>query len=335
MLQCYEKDVDLLSSQCKRVPKHTSISSQEGPPYTVRLLTWNINMLTGVDGRTSVEPHSVADVLNSLNCDVMAIQEAPVSGLDKLWSSYFVQPMKRMRLLDQLLDKMGYTSLRSPAYNPTLLATRLPVIDTHEGPVLDKEPVRSLNGTSIWSEVRAARYAELALPANNSLAVYATHLHHKDIEIKEGQDLPGVRKREMSVLLDHWQRSSSAAPAAATIVLGDFNQPRSQDYGAEEWDVIVAGLSNQDVAQPEDDGVDKVLKSAGFVCPFDEVGVNNNFAGRTAPPLTHWTGTAIDFAYINAIDLSTTKVVGTYVHYTPLSDHLPLITDLQIDPRNT
>jgi len=39
----------------------------------------------------------------------------------------------------------------------------------------------------------------------------------------------------------------------ATVVTGDFNQARIQDYTTVEWDVVAAGLSK--VQQPQVDGV--------------------------------------------------------------------------------
>ena len=52
----------------------------------------------------------------------------------------------------------------------------------------------------------------------------------------------------------------------------------------------------------------------------------SNFgAGRRAPPMTHWTGTTVDFAYLHGDGW---RVRGAYVEYSPLSDHLPVVVDL-------
>ena len=55
---------------------------------------------------------------------------------------------------------------------------------------------------------------------------------------------------------------------------------------------------------------------------------NNNFSGRPAPPMTHWTGTTVDFAYSSS---GAFRVLGAYVEFTPLSDHLPVIFDVAAD----
>jgi len=193
--------------------------------------------------------------------------------------------------------------------------------------MLDPEPVASVNGDAVWRELRAARYAELKLEgADRSIHVYATHLHHKDVERKGGADLEGVRLRETSVLLDHW-RSTAAASGEPAMILADFNQARRCDCTAEEWSVVSDGLRKPHVAQPEDDGVGVALESAGFRCCYDEPGSQSNFGGRRAPPLTHWTGTVVDFMYLHGQDVT---VAGNYVSYSTLSDHLPVIADLVV-----
>mmetsp|Transcript_20689 Transcript_20689/g.57175 ORF Transcript_20689/g.57175 Transcript_20689/m.57175 type:complete len:302 (-) Transcript_20689:81-986(-) len=164
MLECYLQDVRRLGALTEPAPAHVAAAEQGGSPVAVRLVTWNINMLMGADGKTRIEPHDAAALLASFNADVLALQESPVARLDELWSGWFTEPMCRVRELDVLLKGMGYELLRSPADNPTLLATRLPVLRTQDGPVLDAAPVQTLNGGALWSEVRAARFAELALP---------------------------------------------------------------------------------------------------------------------------------------------------------------------------
>lgn len=348
MIRCYLDDIQRLAARTPPPPPHRGASAEEapgsvspqasGPSATVRLVTWNVNILMGPDGNSRVDPKAVASVLEPLNADVIALQEAPAAGLEAKWSeSWFAEPVKRVQELAQLLQDMGYAVLRSPADNGTLLATRLPVARAEEGPILDEQPVRSVNGNSIWEEVRAARYVELALPgaSGRTVAVYATHLHHKDIEkTSSGGDLPGVRLREAGVLLRHWRAQAAAKAArrpAATVVLADYNQPRRCDYGAEEWHVVVTGLAHPQVAQPGDDGVADLMVSEGFSSSFDVNGASRNFASAGAAPFTHWTGTTIDFAYINSAPDVRAEVVGVYSVYTPLSDHLPVVTDLLVE----
>ena len=115
-----------------------------------------------------------------------------------------------------------------------------------------------------------------------------------------------------------------AAAGGGAIVLADFNQPVRAHYDAEEWGVVAAGLASPHVAQPLDDGVSSLLAASGFACAYG-LAERNNFGGRPAPPLTHWTGTTVDFGYVHG---DAWRVAGAYVVNTPLSDHLPVVFDL-------
>ena len=43
------------------------------------------------------------------------------------------------------------------------------------------------------------------------------------------------------------------------------------------------------------------------------------------PPMTHWTGTVVDYAYLQG---EAWRVEGAYVQYSALSDHAPVVVDL-------
>ena len=91
--------------------------------------------------------------------------------------------------------------------------------------------------------------------------------------------------------------------------------------------------------QPQNDGVSQALQKAGFVCAYDAAPPRTNFGGRTAPAFTHWTGTTVDYLYLlddreetdRKKSIGGATVLGTYVVFSDLSDHLPVVTDLAID----
>jgi hypothetical protein len=118
---------------------------------------------------------------------------------------------------------------------------------------------------------------------------------------------------------------------------------RLQDYAAVEWGVVKAGLSK--VQQPQLDGVSPALQKAGFVCAYDAAPTLTNFGGRAAPAFTHWTGTTVDYLYLldenercksdRSENRGSVTIAGTYVVFSDLSDHLPIVTDLGINlPRS-
>ena len=135
-----------------------------------------------------------------------------------------------------------------------------------------------------------------------------------------------MRAKQAATLLRHADHVAGGIPPAFEIILADFNSPVREHYDDDEWRVVAAGLTSPHVRQPLDDGVQALLRANGFRCAYEACPPGrNNFGGRPAPPLTHWTGTVVDFAYVRgdgwAID-------GVYVRYTSLSDHLPIIVDL-------
>ena len=54
-----------------------------------------------------------------------------------------------------------------------------------------------------------------------------------------------------------------------------------------------------------------------------------NFKGIPPPLYTTWTGTEIDFIFLDSSKITKSSVLGTFVVHTPLSDHLPLFIDLK------
>ena len=145
-----------------------------------------------------------------------------------------------------------------------------------------------------------------------------------------GPCVSGVRRRQVEVLTRHWEgrAAKGAAAESATsggaagggplasdaVVLADFNQPLAAHYDAAEWRVVAAGLSSPAVAQPLDDGVAALLARRGWRCAYASC-ERSNFGGRRAPPMTHWTGTTVDFAYLHGEGW---RVRGAYVEYSPL-----------------
>lgn len=330
MVKCYLEDVDALRERDLPPTAHIPVGEQKGSDLVVRFVNWNVNVLMGPDSYSSVEPESVAAILSSLNADVVVMQESPVQWKDASWESDFAQrgrgdELSRIQELDRLLAGMGYQLLRSPADNPTLLASRLPLRRMERGPMLDAAPIKFISqygGGEAWMEERAACYAELLLPGSRSCAVYATHLHHLDRCAAAGE---GVRQREVLKLLEHF--SCQRAPPPVTVLLADFNQPRKLDYTAQEWEVISAGRRH--IGEPEDDGVAGLLSANGFSCVFDSRPVSSNFGSRYTPAFTHWTGTMVDYMYVHDVTPPSVEVAGAFVCHTTLSDHLPLVVDLR------
>jgi endonuclease/exonuclease/phosphatase family metal-dependent hydrolase len=179
------------------------------------------------------------------------------------------------------------------------------------------------------NEKRPLLYAELML-RGQKLGIFGTHLHH--VNYSEHPD--GIRKAEAETLLS---RINEHPELDSIIVAGDFNQPRKVDMQEAEWKVVAEACRR--FKSPENDGVSKLLQDAGFRASWDlpGTGILRNYPADSeygAPPMTHWTGTTLDFMYVHTAKRkqdANCGLIGMYVVFTDLSDHLPLVADMRIE----
>merc|ERR1712218_580365 len=156
--------------------------------------------------------------------------------------------------------------------------------------------------------VRKAGRHTIKLPCGDTVVVYATHLHHKNVE--------HCRFVEAQTLL-----ADLDPEKVATLVVADWNQPRRRDYSTEEWAAIARSARIR--GEPEDDGVGALFETHGFNCSLDvSESCLRNWPGNALPPPTHWSGTAIDYSFARGLVLH-----GTYVIPSDLSDHFPVVSD--------
>eukprot|EP01062_Namystynia_karyoxenos_P020367 TRINITY_DN17717_c0_g1_i1.p2 TRINITY_DN17717_c0_g1~~TRINITY_DN17717_c0_g1_i1.p2 ORF type:complete len:373 (+),score=70.92 TRINITY_DN17717_c0_g1_i1:93-1211(+) len=315
-------------------PPHTPLPQQ--PAYTaggtavLRVVQWNVNGLCGPDARSRQRPEEAAAVLAPLQADVSLLQEMPTGEPNADWpepwrSTFSPADMDRF---DAMLREQGSTvQLRTSCDNPAMLATRLDVVRDGGSQSLDEQhPHRGVLGV----EHRAARIVDLRLrgpgdAAGPVLTAVATHLHHQDLVQSDG---PGVRLCEVQELLRQWREQGADSRSLLSVIASDWNQARLGDYTAREWAVVTKGLHR--IGQPEDDGVAAYMRGQGWRCAFDSP-AQRNWAGDRAPPLTHWTGVSVDYPYYTAIEADRVRVRGVYIVPSPVSDHLPVVTDFEID----
>jgi endonuclease/exonuclease/phosphatase family metal-dependent hydrolase len=297
------------------------LPSKSSDARCVRVAQYNMNTLAGADWKSPKSGEEADAVLAFLGADVLLLQEADTQSFpdrapfNKGVMGAIDQDATNTRVHDlhARLRERGYTLISSDGcFNPPLLATRLPVLDASAAFVADRGPtVAALDADG--GEFRTARCVLLDAGQGRTLRVVSAHLHHN-----ESASLRGSRLAEAAHILERLDALSGAAPAQATVVAGDFNCGRERDYSPAEWDVVTRGLAN--VNQPPADGVSEAFEAAGYRTTYD-------LSGAGQPGLTHWTGTAVDFAYVKG---ATIEVAGVHMHYTTLSDHLPVIHDLLI-----
>eukprot|EP00927_Polykrikos_kofoidii_P038900 TRINITY_DN33349_c0_g1_i1.p1 TRINITY_DN33349_c0_g1~~TRINITY_DN33349_c0_g1_i1.p1 ORF type:complete len:379 (-),score=30.59 TRINITY_DN33349_c0_g1_i1:17-1153(-) len=324
MLAFYEADIDNLlpHSICVQVPARAANTTYVG------VLQWNLNVLMGMDGRHPVSVADVVDVILRSKADVVLLQEAGVQTFEEDtrlgYTKYYEQPLDRLNgrivALHDSLKQHGFVIVAAAdgmSENPSLLATRLKICD-----VGGTFPIDGQFGRWTYGDSRSGRVVNLELPqapehshAPSTLAVLITHLHHT-----ESGELRGVRGAEVTALLEKWREAVSRSPSnVATVLATDMNSARQQDYNSREWAVIRAGCAK--LGQPTYDGVSGMLSSAGFTCVYDK-------APSGPPPMTHWTGTVVDFPWCHFQRPEDWTIRSVKVLPTKLSDHLPVHTEL-------
>lgn len=345
----YLKDIERFQTANAQVIAHRPFVSQhtskdhagQSSARTLRVVSWNINNLCGLMGNSNPwgHPHPPAEfaaMIRSLQPDVVVMQET-VSDSSDYDDAGFAEACNRVQQLEAILQADGLTIHKSSCGNPTLLATALPISiaesfnldDDHQwSGMVSTTPgklKRDANGVKRKvHESRAALYVQLDLGGGKQFGIYSTHLHHRNYTMTPD----GARAAEMRTLLDHQESHDDVA----ALVVGDLNQPRAKDYASEEWRIINgSSVDSGGCAQrtiTEDDGVDDLLERKGFIANWDILAARN-FLGNGAPPMTHWSGITVDYIYLQS-RMRELNLVGTYVVFTPLSDHLPIVVDIAI-----
>ena len=296
-----------------------------GAVAVLRVLQWNINCLCGAgdaSGYMYVPWRDVWREIATHNADVVVLNEFGSQtgwyghdGFDPRDMTFVSEAGGSVKGLADALEREGYVIGAADVEYPTVVATRLPVVES--------EAVR-------LSHSRGAAFVRLLVTpvpqepsrdADESIEVdvYGTHLCHVSAS---------NRRTQASRLLDtiHKQERADArgsSVSAHVLVAGDLNQQRSRDLAPSDWAAVCRGKSRRGSGEFED-GVDEAFRAAAFTCCFDEPDAARNWPrDATAPPPTHWTSTAIDFAYARR----GLECIGVYVSSSNLSDHRPVITD--------
>lgn len=182
-----------------------------------------------------------------------------------------------------------------------------------------------------------------------NLQAVITHFHHN--EAAAAAEGFGIRLGEAKTIIDEcdkWVKAQttttvSKRPNSATILATDFNGTRQRDFLPQDWEQQKRCMAR--INQPADDGVATCLEQNDFKCTYDA-------ENMSVPCLTHWSNTVVDFAYLRENEIqnstshgcgSSTKsrpkhektahkywtIKGTYVIPSTLSDHLPVIHDIE------
>ena len=337
MNELYRRDVKRWKFWNEKVPPHQPFTAQQGLKKNLRIVSWNVNNLCGLSRSVSlaktgscIEACEIATVLSDIGADVIVIQEALVDHGD-YDDAMCEAACYRTLQLDDILRSEGYVVHRSNHAQPVAIASRLPVSAVfsvnldYDHKFMQKMSCspgrlkRDSAGDICTSpnETRPLLFCEIQID-NLKIGIFGAHFHHTNYN----DSSTGIRVLEANVLLS---TTSAAKDLDFKIIAADFNQPLERYHTEAEWEIVKE--TRKRLSEPVDDGVDRSLADGGWRCTWD-IRADRNFPGLTAPPMTHWTAATVDAFYVPINDDH--RLVGTYVFFTELSDHLPIIADIEI-----
>ena len=185
---------------------------------------------------------------------------------------------------------------------------------------------------------------------NVCLDIFGTHLDHIDAphymkRLSEAQSLMSVIDSVNQQRTLNLQRNNKDECIYCSLIAGDFNQQRCDDYSSLEWKWICENKLKRH--SPASDGVSDLLKENNFVCNFDQISrstncgkenenrqnfktsnklVECNWIKTDPPPATHWSGTVIDYTYTRG-PIHLRKI---QISPSNLSDHRLVVCDWSI-----
>lgn len=292
-------------------------------------------------------------------------------------------------LLEEVLRLRGYhfSLVADHGDTPTMIATRKKVL-RHQ------EIVLSNNRSALCLLIDCNSSSSSSSNNDSKAWVVGTHLDAFDAEQRRSEirtllmlnnttSTSVVNDVDVDVDIDNNgvalagsdnDSNNNTTATTPVILMGDFNQQRSQDYTDLEWKRISDSANMRNV--PRDDGVSRILEANNFRCILDdvnrrivtttttsedddddqdendtvEVKCNWNWNKKQPPPSTHWSGTTIDYTYYynanenasyknknNTTTTTTTTIAphGVYVSPVGFSDHRMTVTDWNVNVKTT
>lgn len=307
-------------------------------PNICRVATYNVHFWRnpyGVWGKKDTNDfHRMMHVIRRISPDILILQE--VGGLAQDMSSEFDRIMKEMGYAHMVCCSTSPDGVDAPGMLYNCIISKYPFAK----PPVKKQYATNPDVTVKWQhpEQRCFVNTLIQLPNNKKISVYGTHLEVRPILLnnKNARSPETVRKMQLQELLQFIKDNDTND----NIIIGaDFNGFRKQDLEKYEisnrslWNILQtqwsAILKQMDAPRNLRSFLDQQPSSLALDYLADQ-NYSDSFAksGFTPPQFTTWTGTRVDFLFLNPI--WNLPVKGSYVFYDWSSDHIPVIMDVSI-----
>jgi|GEM_PF-5179024 len=335
------------------VDKFRTISDQLGATENIkipvkssdicRVATYNVHFWVNPygswnTGRNADDFNRIIEVIKKAAPDILILEE--VGGGDHDFKTSFDQFCQQAGYAYVVYGSTSPKGVDDPGHLYNCIASKYPFVGQPTKKQYVTNPDPTVAGQN--PEQRCFVGAVVQLPNNKTVSVYGTHLEVRPITIKdatgEQKSLTpeNVRKAQLEELVKY---ISDNDKNGNVIIGGDFNSFRKQDLMGYK----IASKTLWDILQQDWPNVLKVMdRSANLEAYLDkqppyfaleylaQKGYRDSFelSGFRPPQFTTWTGTRIDFLFLNSSWGLPLK--GGYVFYNWASDHIPVIVDISL-----
>lgn len=262
----------------------------------VRIMTFNVRMWTNLMDQSNFE--EIGHLVKKLDPDIVIFQE--VMNWQKTYEYY----------INLGYDAQAVSCITTdPCFGPAIFAKNC-IITSSFGSIFKNQssPQRQLSFVRLDINIRTTK-----------ISVYGTHLEVDNFHSKESME--HIRARQLEEIFND---SAQLPPDSVVIIAGDFNSVRKDDYNYfinkhNAWDIITTLYYTQLGKKIALQALNLFAKN-NYRSSFELLQWQN-------PKFTNWFCRALDYIFFSP---SAVNVRGSYVYYTPLSDHLPIIVDVKI-----
>ena len=290
--------IESFIDDCTRREHENSLIPQHGiNNETVRMATYNVHMWKDAYGTRNFD--AILDTITKMNADVLVLQE--------------VHMFDRATIMNALLNH-GYTYV-SAGQTTTIGGKFFGNMVVSKYPFAQKPVVKTYDEDQKYAgERRCYIKATVQLPHDKKITVYGTHLDVYD-------QTENLRTAEINELVQDMNNTKENCMIAA-----DFNAVRKQDYqyyieNKSVWDMLNSNNKKRTGIETQTKALE-TLQHNKFTDSFTK-------HKQECPRYTVWSGTAVDFMYLN--EAWQLPIANNYVYQSSASDHLPIIMDITIN----
>lgn len=249
---------------------------------TFRICTFNVHMFIDYQNKENID--NIFDDIDKLDCDVIFLEE-----------TMFFNKSTKTKFYDFALSRYKCMKVCNERYGINTILSKHKIDGVKIIP-LGKGSVGKINryATSCFVNIGTKRFQ-----------IVGCHLDvYDETEVS--------RCKQMEIILKHIQLDNS-------IILGDLNALRKDDYTYTQWEKIKQIDKDRNVTSQTQ--LTSLIENNNFIDSF-------KMAHIDPPTISTWSDRRVDYIYINKN--SNIDNVSSHVYKTLSSDHYPIYIDISV-----